>query len=215
MNKPYPTNEWQRIDSNEFWGEIAPGDHVVQIYEKDDDLLDLLENFVTGGIKSNDSVIVIATAAHLQLLEDRLQIYGLDTEALISDDQYILLNADRALARFMVNDWPDEILFMDFVSEITKKARKNNRNLRAFGEMVAILLAKGYKEATIRLEYLWNKFFEKETLCLFCAYPKSDLTQSPTSSVMNICCSHTKMVTGKNKSKTEMFYKSTGSYQAV
>ncbi len=58
--------EWQQIDSHKFWAEIAPCDHVVQIYEKDDNLLSLLENFVYGGIKANESVIIIATSAHIQ-----------------------------------------------------------------------------------------------------------------------------------------------------
>lgn len=40
--------------------------------------------------------------------------------------------------------------------------------------MVAILWSKGNSETTIRLGYLWNKFCEKEALCLFCAYPKSE-----------------------------------------
>lgn len=45
MNKFNSSNdrsEWKPIDSRIFWGEIAPFDHVVQIYEKEDDFLDLL-----------------------------------------------------------------------------------------------------------------------------------------------------------------------------
>lgn len=115
----------------------------------------------------------------------------------------------------MINGFPDESLFMNAVSALTKNARKDNRNVRAFGEMVALLWAKGDTEATVRLEYLWNKFCEKENLTLFCAYPKADLTESPSSSVMNICCAHSKIITGNNKSKTELFYKNTEYHKAV
>ena len=44
-----------------FWGEIAPCDHVVQIYETDEIFINALVGFVGDGINSNDSCIVIAT----------------------------------------------------------------------------------------------------------------------------------------------------------
>jgi len=40
------SNEWQQSTSHVFWGEIAPSDHLVQIYENDDVILDSLQGFV-------------------------------------------------------------------------------------------------------------------------------------------------------------------------
>lgn len=200
-------NDWQPVNSHIFWGEIAPCDHVVQIYEKDEDFLSLLENYISGGFQANDSVIVIATPEHLKELEERLDSQGFQIKKLMASNQYIPLDAEKTLAKFMVNDWPDEDLFTKVVSDLIIKARNNNRNIRAFGEMVAILWAKGNCGATVRLEYLWNKFCEKEIFCLFCAYPKSGLTQSPSSSVLEICCSHSKIITGNKQLKSELFYK--------
>ena len=34
--------EWQRSKQSVFWGEIAPCDHVVQIYEDNGSFLDML-----------------------------------------------------------------------------------------------------------------------------------------------------------------------------
>ena len=48
-----------------FWGELAPNDHSVQIYRDDLAFMDALEGYVGSGLRANDSVIVIATAAHL------------------------------------------------------------------------------------------------------------------------------------------------------
>jgi len=209
MEKAIPINEWQRVDSQLFWEDIAPSDHVVQIYEKDGDLLDLLENYVSGGIKANASIIIIATKAHLEVLDARLQTDGLNISELQAAYQYIRLEVSSCLSQFMEHNIPNETLFTEFVSGITAKARQGGREIRVFGEMVAVLWASGNTEATILLEKFWNKFCKIQSLCLFCAYPKSSLIQSPSSSVMDICCSHTKMVTGKNNSKTEMFYKDT------
>src|ERR1043166_3914127 len=137
-----------------FWGEIAPCQHLVQIYEDEDVFLETLQGFVSGGLKAGDSVIFIATVAHLNALEERLKADGLDLEAARSQDQYIPLIAEEALAKFMVGDWPDDQLFLKFVSDLLARARGSERQVRAFGEMVAVLWAQGATGATVRLEHL-------------------------------------------------------------
>jgi hypothetical protein len=97
---------------------------------------------------------------------------------------------------------------MKLVTRIIKKARKGNRKIRAFGEMVAILWAQGHNGATVHLEHLWNKFCENESFCLFCAYPKSGFTEDINISMKNICGAHSKVITASNKPLTELSYSS-------
>lgn len=200
-------SDWKKTSGQVFWGEIAPCDHVVQIYENDDVFLDLLNGFVSGGVNAGDCVIVIATAAHLKALNIRLKNLGYDIATLVSKKQYIPLNAEEMLSQFMVNDWPDETLFMGLVGDLISNAKTDDRPVRAFGEMVAILWAKGQVGATVRLEHLWNKFCETQAFCLFCAYPQSGFTQDASESVMHICGAHSKMIAGFGHSKTDIFYK--------
>ena len=201
--------DWQLSKTDVFWGEIAPCDHVVQIYEDNNVFMDMLAGYVGGGINAGDCVIVIATKAHLDGLNDRLKDHGVHIEGLIAGDHFIPLDAEETLSKFMVNGWPDEDLFMQVVSKLIARARKNNRKVRAFGEMVAILWAQGLSGATVQLDYLWNKFCEQETLCLFCAYPKSGFTQDMNTSIMHICGSHSKIICGTDKPLTEIMYKTT------
>jgi hypothetical protein len=196
---------WMHASNQVFWGEIAPCEHVVQIYENDEAFLDLLSGYVTGGIKAGESVIVIATESHLKGLEERLDDFGYNRKHLISKKQYIPLDAEAMLAKFMVNGWPDENLFNHVVRELIMDAKRNGE-VRAFGEMVAILWAKGHVGATVRLEQLWSKFCEQEALGLFCAYPQSGFTQDATESVMHICGAHSKMVSA-GKGKADVFYR--------
>jgi MEDS: MEthanogen/methylotroph, DcmR Sensory domain len=211
------TNEsWKQVKADVFWGEIATHDHVLQIYENEGVFLDTLTGFVSGGIDADDACIVIATDHHLTALEKRLKSYGVNIEALIDDNRYIPLNAEETLSIFMINGWPDEDLFNQTISTILMTARsRTNRRIRAFGEMVAILWAKGKNAATARLEHLWNKFCEKETLCLFCAYPKSVFTKDITGSMNHICCAHSKLIGGSEKQLTEVFYKEMIQREAV
>jgi hypothetical protein len=205
------SDEWKQASTNVFWGEIAPCDHVVQIYENDDVFLDLLNGFVSGGVNAGDCVIVIATVAHLKELDARLENLGFNISDLIAKNLYLPVDAEQMLSEFMVNDWPDETLFMSTVSDLIVKAKMDNRQVRAFGEMVAILWAKGQVGATVRLEHLWNKFCETQAFCLFCAYPQSGFTQDASESVMHICGAHSKMIAGFGQSKTDIFYKTVDS----
>jgi len=200
-------SEWEFAETRIFWGEIAPTDHVVQIYENDESFLTTLEGFVISGLEAKESVVLIATSQHIAALSHRLSKAGIVIDTYIADDRLILLDAEQTLAKFMVNGWPEPRLFEETIMAIIRRAVDKNRRVRAFGEMVALLWAKGEKSATVHLEMLWNRFCETQKLCLLCAYPKNGFTQDANSSAHTICCAHAKMLSGIQKSTTKIFYK--------
>jgi len=184
-----------RKTTDVFWGEISPCEHLIQIYENDGVFMDRLEGFIGGGLRAGDGVIVIATAPHLNTLERRLEANGLDVAA-CSEDQYIPLAADEVLAGFMVRGWPDDALFTNVVSELIARASAHGRRVRAFGEMVAILWARGDQGATVRLEHLWHRLCQTEAFSLFCAYPKVGFTRNASESISELCAAHSKVIPG-------------------
>lgn len=181
-------------NSEIFWGEISPCEHLVQIYEADGVFLDSLVGFVGGGLRAGDAVVVIATAAHRNTLERRLTADGFDIATALSRDQYIPLDADETLSRFVVSGWPDEDRFNRLVNDLLVRARGHGRRVRAFGEMVAVLWAQGHNGATVRLEHLWHRLCQAEAFSLFCAYPRIGLTQDTSASFKEICATHTKVI---------------------
>ena len=191
-----------------FWGEIAPCDHVVQIYEDDEVFLDTLAGFVCDGINAGDCNIVIATETHLRGLENKLFCQGIDVDELKAEEQYFPLEAEQALTNFMVDGWPDEVLFTQWITGLIEKARSRNRNVRAFGEMVALLWEQGHSGATVHLEHLWNRICKEKLFRLFCAYPKSGFTQDATDSLQNICSAHSKIITTGTSFQSQLLYKS-------
>jgi hypothetical protein len=177
-----------------FWGEIAPCEHLVQIYSDDGVFLDALEGFVAGGLDAGDGLVVIATHAHLHALEERLRLRGFDLAAARVRDQFIALDAEETLSRFMVDGWPDDDRFHRLIAELLERAGADGRRVRAFGEMVALLWARGDCGATVRLEYLWNNLCRTSAFSLFCAYPKIGFTQSPDLAVQAICAVHSRVI---------------------
>lgn len=183
-----------------FWAEIAPCEHLVQFYSGDGEFMDALEGFVVGGFESGESIVLIVTPEHLSSIEQRLRERGLDVDGAKARDEFIALDAEQTLARFMVDGWPDDTSFRELVTELLGRARNSGRPVRAFGEMVAVLWANGFCGATVRLEYLWQNLCRSEHFSLFCAYPKAGFTGDPTVSLQNICAAHTRVLAEQGRS---------------
>lgn len=187
-----------------FWGEIAPSQHLLRVYEHEMVFLDTLECFARCGLLAKESVVVIATSRHLQALQYRLYRLGFDPERLIESRMYMPVSAEETLDKFMVRDWPDETLFRSTISGIIGQV--NSSEVRVFAEMVAVLWAKGLSGATVHLEHLWNNYIREEKLSLFCAYPKSGFTQDPHLSLQNICACQAMVASGKKKPAAEVYF---------
>jgi hypothetical protein len=178
-----------------FWGEVTPSDHLVQIYEHEASFLAALQGFVVEGVRAGDGVVVIATEPHRRALDERLAVVGCDVDSLRARGQYIVLDAKETLEHFMVAGWPDELRFDATISGLLERASAGHtRPVRAFGEMVALLWAQGHCGATVRLEHLWHRICASERLALLCAYPRSGFTTDAAASIRQICDAHSHVV---------------------
>jgi hypothetical protein len=167
--------------------------HVVHLYEKDDVFLDTLEGFTSGGLRAGEVVVLIATTAHLFALEYRLQKNGgWNVAELRQRGQYVAINASDAVAGFMRDGYVDESRFRETVVAAIEVAQAGGRRVRAFGEMVALLWATGDREATRRLEQLWNDVCRERQLSLLCAYPRQRPESDP--DMLEICALHSQVL---------------------
>jgi hypothetical protein len=100
------------------------------------------------------------------------------------------------IAKFFVDEWPDEDLFRQVIVDVLQVAACRGRKVRAFGEMVALLWAKGLCGATIRLEHLWTEFCRSQSFSLFCAYPKSGFTENAADDMARVRQVHSEVFEG-------------------
>lgn len=177
-----------------FWSEIPPCEHIVQLYSDEGQFLQLLVGFVAGGLAAGESVVLLATREHLQELEATLAERDIDIAGARRRDHYMSLEVDEALRHFMRGDWPDEALFETFVTGLLDRASTGGRRVRAFGELVAVLWARGHLGATVRLEQLWDRLCRRHGLPLFCAYPRAGFAHEHRDAVREICASHTRVL---------------------
>jgi hypothetical protein len=176
---------------------VAPRDHFVQFYKAESTLIDCMARFFAVGFAHGDVGIVIATQEHREALEARLVEMGVNVEGLRQSADYSAFDADEMLAHFMVNGRPDARRFRALMGTWLDLATGSGKNVRAFGEMVALLAANGNDTGAIELEKLWNRLAETYEFTLYCAYPSHQFsTATKKEQLSQVCCAHSRVISG-------------------
>lgn len=166
-------------------------EHFVQFYASEVAFADTLEQFIVEGLCADEAVIVIATAPHLEEVGRRL-CADVDLVAARWRGQYIPVEAEGMLARIMGDALPDEASFRAELEGLLAQAGR--RKVRGFGEMVALLQARGSQEAVLRLETLWSTVCAEHALKLLCAYPRDAFGEDDVADMARVCASHSHLV---------------------
>jgi len=159
------------------WRDVDRVGHFVQFYRDDDFIVSIISKYLMHGIRLGDKCVVVTTPKHIKKIENTLSrsLRGL-FQTVQEDGLFIAFDAEDVLAEFMVGDTPDAVLFEKKVAPILETTP--DARTRIFGEMVAILVARGNPAAAVELERLWNQMRLKCAFSLFCAYPIEDLANS-------------------------------------
>src|ERR1700730_11005542 len=147
--------------------ERPSGEHIAQLYSHDTVLVESLRMFTTHGLSRREAVLLVLTPFHRDRLAQQLKADGLDVGRLLHDGRPVFLDAEKVLARFVLDGMPDATLFRMNVGEIVERMKsKGGRKIRVFGEMVD-LLWRSNQPAAVRLEQLWTESIENSDLSLF------------------------------------------------
>lgn len=189
------SNQTSPID----WSKMNETDHFVQFYETDEFLISTLSDFIDDGLRLGETCIVFATKAHRMNLDRRLLNSGKDIAAIRASGQFISLDAEETLAKFMVGESPESVSFTKLMEGILARAAMNGQKVRVFGEMVAILWANKNHNGAIRLEEFWNILSKNNPFQLFCAYPLSDFSGQEFSEPFgHVCNNHSRVIPGES-----------------
>ena len=178
------------------WAIVGHTEHFVQFYEHEYVLLEAVSGFVGAALRAKEAAVVLATPAHRKEVERRLLATGLDVAAEQDAGRFVSLDAVDLLAQFMVDGSPDAARFNEVIGGIIANAGRGGRHVRAFGEIVALLVAAGNESAAIRLEGLWNELQHRTgAFSLFCAYPMDTLgEESLGEAVRQVCAEHSQVI---------------------
>ena len=183
------------------WTDMGADEHFAQFYESDDVIVDAVAEYVIHALKSDHTVVLAATHAHLVKLQKVLKAFGIDVKDAERKGCYVPLDARKTLDAFLVDGKPDAALFESVVGTVMKKAESRGRNIRAYGEMVGLLCEDDNYAGAVELEDLWNGLRKKIRFSLFCGYPMSSL-KSAGKSMGHICETHGSLI--PNESYTSL-----------
>ena len=180
--------------------QAKPQEHVVQLYGEDDQLLVRnVSRYLLEGLRQGDGMLVVATADHsASIVRQLANETSLVAEA-VQGGRLVMADAGATLERLMAEGRPDQQLFRTVLEPMLDKVREctTTGKVRAFGEMVGLLWARGERYEAIRLEEFWNELLKGSDFSLYCAYPIdifSDCFQM--SSLTGVLAAHTHTFAG-------------------
>jgi MEDS: MEthanogen/methylotroph, DcmR Sensory domain len=173
-----------------------PGDsgHAAQVYADVEELAESVAGYLATGFANGDPAIVIATRAHRTIFARCLAATGWDSAALTASRLLTLLDAHETLARFDDGDRISTGAFEQTVGGAidTVAERFPGRSIRAFGEMVDVLVGDGRHAAAAELEELWNELARTRRFSLLCGYRLDIFDRSAQVRVLPaVCAAHT------------------------
>jgi anti-sigma regulatory factor (Ser/Thr protein kinase) len=169
----------------------TPHRHEVFFYDVDRELVAAVARYVSEGLADGEPVVVVATSLHLAAIDDALSDQGTDVSSARATGSYLALDAADTLDTFMVDGLPDADRFMGVVGGLLDAPRDAGADLRAFGEMVALLWDQGNVPGAIALESLWNDLKDHYRFSLLCAYPTTGLAAAELGDLSTVCRLHT------------------------
>jgi len=174
----------------------AEARHIVQFYEDDAFLCDIVARFVGAGIVAGESVVVIATELHRHAFCQRLKSDHVDVAAAKESGRLMMLDARETLERFMVDGQPDWDRFVEVVGGVLKTAAAHRGRVRAYGEMIDLLWRTGNPAGAVRLERMWNELGGRHDFSLLCAYVMHNFyKEEDAKGTEEICRAHSQVVT--------------------
>jgi signal transduction histidine kinase/ActR/RegA family two-component response regulator len=169
-------------------GRHAATQHVVQFYEDDGYLIEVVGLYLARGLAGGERAIALATGTHRSKLTAKLAALGVDVDARVRAGDLVMLDAQEVLARIMVDDAPDWDRFEATIGPLLAAA---NGPICAFGELVNVLALGGNTACAVELERMWNRLSVRYPLSLLCGYHLEGFTRDGESAAFDeVCATH-------------------------
>ena len=174
---------------------LEGGDHVVQFYEREVDLFEVVGQHLARVIRAQETSVVIASETHRQAFEAELELAGVEVVEARSSGRLLMFDAASTMTEFMVEGQIDRKIFRSVLEATLDEAFEAGRPVHVYGEMVALLWDAGDVLAAIELESLWNDLAESRKFSLVCSYPRASVTGNEHAEALRqICHLHSSIV---------------------
>ncbi|MBV9191873.1 MAG: MEDS domain-containing protein [Betaproteobacteria bacterium] len=157
--------------------------HVLQLYQQEARLADALTEFAAAGLRSDESVVVIASTPRWELLLDRLQTSGMDPRERVLRGQLRLFGLKVVLSAV-----PNRQRFNEVMNGVLAFAHARHARVRVFSELTDALWRAGELAAACRCERYWQHLLAVQDCQLLCACPIDSLEGNAYDGTLQALC---------------------------
>jgi len=156
--------------------------HHVQLYQTDAFLLEQGAKFFQTALDAGDSVIAIASDAHLAGFDDRMTACGLKPELLLDQGRYTRVTVGPDMIAQLVEFPMDAAGFAAWFDPLIEKAGaaaiSADRHVAVIGEVAPMLCEAGHFETALALEQLAADYLKTKPVSLLCTYAAQHYSRS-------------------------------------
>lgn len=160
--------------------------HTVQFYEDERYLHLVLRAFAETTLERGEVLIVVARPSVCRQLELDLAELHIDVEEHIDAGRIVIVDAEQLLPRLWVNGRIDHTQFEAISTELFRSL--GNGRARFYGEMVDLLVERGFASAAVELETLWNGLAGRYSFDLLCGYRLQHFSDQADASAFDAIC---------------------------
>lgn len=173
----------------------AKWSHAAAFHSDEALLLNDYVRLAEATLKAGNALIVTVQRARRAVLEQRLQVGGLDVGCAIREGRYLVADVADALSSFMVDHWPDAARFQTAGTPVLLAAAQapngERRRVAALGECGLALWKSGHAEAAVRAEHLWDELVRRHDVEALCGFSTIGLPHDDDHRVFQkICAAH-------------------------
>lgn len=162
--------------------------HVLQLFDSDESRADAVATYIAEGCLQGETVIAVVTPRHWEVIAARLESLLPSMEEAQQSGSLRVLNAFDTLNLFM-RDWALDVAeFHRSVGTLVNRLLTSERRVRAYGEMVDVLLSRGDFRNAEQLEVLWNDIAWPDRMTLFCGYSSVNFGDPATAAHLRGMC---------------------------
>ena len=172
----------------------APPEHGVQVYRRVEELAATVAEYLAAGFAQGEPAIIVATPTHWEAIGERLEATGWDATTLEQRGLLVVADAEATLAAITVNGLPSKAAFDRVVGQLLERVatRFPQKQTRAFGEMVDVLVQRDDVAGAVALEEQWHRLLDEHRgFSLLCAYHADLFDQASQVGLLpGVCRSH-------------------------
>lgn len=149
----------------------APGSHVVQFYNSDDQLAPAVASYLAEALRAGGVALIFAGAGHRVGFADAMSDRGVDVAAARRSGALVERDTVDTLGRLTDQHGVNLDAFDDVIGSLVRAAVERGGPVRVYGEMAGLLRERRELDRALLLEQQWNELDTRAGFCLLCSYP--------------------------------------------